>query len=168
MMKRFRSKFPVTDNLKDWVLVRCIPEPNSGCWIWLGCLMPNGYSKSGLEQPDGSWKGILGHRAAYEAFKGLIPAGLEIDHLCRNRCCVNPEHLEAVTTQINQLRGESASGKNARKTTCSKGHLFTPENTKYVKRRTTSLTHRECRICYNATMRKWYHNRKSRDAPSLP
>lgn len=97
---------------------RYVPEPNSGCWLWLG---PNatGYGQIKL---DGKVR--LAHRVSYELAKGPIPGGLEIDHLCRVRCCVNPNHLEAVTRRVNQLRGRGAAGTNSRKATCKRGHAF--------------------------------------------
>mgnify|MGYP001009386135 CR=1 FL=1 len=82
------------------------------------------------------------HRVMYTAFVGPIPGGLQIDHLCRNRACVNPAHLEAVTSSENKRRGSSPAAINARKTRCNHGHLYTPENT-YV----TKLGSRACRTC---------------------
>lgn len=97
--------------------------PFGGCWIWMGALYPKGYSSI--------WKNprsYLGHRIMYEEKYGKIPDGLELDHLCRNRCCVNPDHLEAVTHKINLLRGEGFSAKQARQTHCMRGHELSGAN----------------------------------------
>lgn len=89
-----------------------------GCWSWIGCKARGGYGMFRLG------KMVLAHRIAYEAYIGDIPQGLEIDHLCRNRSCVNPEHLELVTHQENTLRGDTLTAANARKTHCPRGHLY--------------------------------------------
>jgi hypothetical protein len=86
------------------------------------------------------------HRKAYVAAKGAIPAGLQIDHLCRNRACINPDHLEAVTFAENQRRGLIA--RRAR-TTCKNGHPYTAASL-YVLRGI-----RFCRICNAAAVRRW-------------
>lgn len=99
-----------------------------GCWQWRGLIMPDGY---GQVQMVGA-NARVAHRVAYEEVKGPIPAGLVLDHLCRNRSCVNPEHLEPVTHRENVLRGVNYIAQNANKTRCHKGHPFSPENT-YVK-----------------------------------
>lgn len=80
-------------------LKHAIPEPNTGCWLWLGHLNKDGYGR-------GSHKGAkwLAHRFSYETAVGPIGDGLEIDHLCRVRCCVNPDHLEPVTPIENTRR----------------------------------------------------------------
>lgn len=80
-----------------WSLI--LTEPNSGCWIWIGELNHSGYGMIDRKKA---------HRAVYEHFVGPIPDGLTIDHLCRVRCCVNPDHLEPVTNRENILRGQSA------------------------------------------------------------
>src|SRR5207245_8252545 len=93
---------------------------DSGCWEWTGAVQPNGY---------GRFDGGYSHRFSFESFRYSIPHGLQVDHLCRNRRCVNPFHLQPVTAQVNQLRGNSVSGINARKTHCIRGHEFTDDNT---------------------------------------
>jgi hypothetical protein len=77
-----------------------IPVTESGCWLWVGALTSQGYGQMrGMNH-----RVTRAHRVAYELFKGPIPEGLYIDHLCRVRCCVNPDHLEAVTQFVNMAR----------------------------------------------------------------
>lgn len=99
----------------------------NGCWQWTGNKHPdNGYARIWFDRHDDR----LAHRVAYEWAKGPIPEGLVLDHLCRNRSCVNPSHLEPVTSVENVMRGESAWAINARKTHCLRGHPFSDENTR--------------------------------------
>ena len=102
------------------------------CWIWTGAganSQRGGQWGYGRFQPElGSPKKVQAHRFAYEALVGPIPEGLHLDHLCRNRKCVNPEHLEPVTCQENRLRGEGFNAENAAKTHCPEGHPYSGEN----------------------------------------
>ena len=71
-----------------------------GCWVWLGAKMRNGYGQLVVGGVH-----YAAHRYAYQELVGAIPAGLDLDHLCRNRACTNPDHLEPVTRSENLLRG---------------------------------------------------------------
>lgn len=116
----------------------------NGCWEWIGGHTRHGYGS--LVPPGGA--PVLAHRHFYLLHKGQIPTGLQLDHLCRNRGCVNPDHLEAVTSRENSLRGA-----NRAKTHCKRGHEFTEANTI---RRVNHLGHprRGCLTCSRAAARK--------------
>lgn len=117
--------------------------PN-GCIEWIGGLNGVGYGQfySGHETPDDTGKAYA-HRWSYEHFIGPIPDGLHLDHLCRNRKCVNPTHLEPVTIRENLLRGIGPSAENAKKTHCPQGHQYAGDNL-YVQPATGM---RFCRTC---------------------
>jgi hypothetical protein len=86
------------------------PEPNTGCVLWFGGGAPNGYGHIGIKK-----KTRLAHRVSYELARGPIPHGLQLDHLCRVRCCINPDHLEPVTPRENVRRGDMLKVMRARK-----------------------------------------------------
>ena len=112
------------------------------CWEWIGQRNNRGYSVFYVG-PTAIPRQVLGHRWAYEFFSGQrIPEGMQIDHLCRVRHCVNPDHMEVVTPLINTMRGYSPTRLNAEKTACPAGHEYTPENTWVEKN-----GYRHCRAC---------------------
>lgn len=104
----------------------------SGCWLWVANTNGNGYGRFG---------NLYSHRVSFIAFNGPLPDGTEIDHLCRQRECCNPLHLEAVTHRENIRRGETPCSQNARATHCVRGHEFSEENT------FTKNGSRKCRMC---------------------
>jgi hypothetical protein len=107
------------------------------CWLWTNALNREGYGAFTI-----SGKKVGAHIIAFEWLIGAVPEGLELDHLCRVRSCVNPAHLEAVTHKENTLRGQSLQAENARKTHCKRGHPFNETNT-----RVEPDGRRVCRTC---------------------
>lgn len=107
------------------------------CWLWTAALH-NGYGSFYL--PGAGTR--RAHRIAYEALVGPIPEGLTLDHLCRNRGCVNPAHLEPVTNKENILRGVGITAENARKTHCVNGHPLEGYNLMF------QPGGRRCRECF--------------------
>lgn len=107
-----------------WTQVEKTGESLSSCWLWRGGITTGGYGYmyiGRLRKPA--------HRVAYELVKGSIPEGFQIDHLCRVRGCVRPDHLEAVTAAENNRRSLSRSAMAARRQSCANGHEYTDENT---------------------------------------
>jgi len=121
-----------------WEKVERPDDPSDTCLLWTDALSDSGYGTFCFGKSR-----VRAHRWSYEYHVGAIPDGLVIDHLCRVRHCVNPDHLEVVTMKENTLRGIGFSAVNARKTRCIYGHPFDEENT-YVY---PGGAKRGCRIC---------------------
>jgi len=114
-----------------------IDDTKGNCWLWTASKNRDGY---GMVRLDG--KNRSAHRVSFEIFVTDIPNYLMIDHLCRNRGCVNPEHMELVTNKENIFRGVGIAVTNSKKTKCHRGHNFTDENTFISK-----IGSRNCRKC---------------------
>lgn len=119
------------------------------CWEWIGGRTGSGYGVLWVNGKD-----VSAHRFSYELHRGPIPAGLAIDHLCRNRGCVNPDHMEPVTTRENLLRGVSPVAVNHVKTHCKNGHELTKENIREYEQ-PNGHTHRRCKPCQSRNHRAW-------------
>lgn len=123
-------------NSLERILSRTVRDPDTGCWCWTGA-RSGGY---GHVQVGGAVRET--HSVVYELVRGAVPRGLQLDHLCRLRCCVNPEHLEPVTRKENILRGTSQQAANAHKIHCGHGHELSGTNV-----RITRNGRRACRAC---------------------
>lgn len=125
-----------TSLLPDRIRSKIAPAAD-GCWLWVAGRTGSGYGAVKVNKRQ-----TLAHRTVYQLLVGPIPDGLEIDHLCRVRHCVNPAHLEPVPHRENTLRSPDApAAQNARKTHCPQGHEYTPENTRIKRRK------RHCIAC---------------------
>ncbi len=127
------------------------PEPNSGCWLWDGALDKGGY---GAILSTNCNSILRAHRVSYEIHYKIIPVGYVVDHLCGVRCCVNPQHLEAVTIGVNSRRGRN--GEHWRKKThCPRGHEYSGDNL-YI----SSIGSRVCRECQRRHGAAWRKRNK--------
>lgn len=125
-------------NERFWAKV----EFTDTCWLWTAAQVHNGYGRFSITPAVT----VLAHRFAYEFCVDTIPEGLVIDHLCRVRHCVNPDHMEVVTMRENTMRGDTLPARNAAKTHCKRGHAFDEANTAYYK------TWRICKACKRNTV----------------
>ena len=140
------TKPGTADGLPSRVLDKISPEPNTGCWLWTGSLNRGGYGMLWAHNKRG-----LAHRMVYLMSGKTIPDGLQLDHLCRVRNCVNPDHLRPVTQRENILRGSGMSTVHAAKSCCPKcgGSYHTLK----------SNGQRRCRACKNE-INRLYATRK--------
>ena len=138
-----------------FLMTKVIKLPN-GCWHWVYGVNTGGY---GAIKHEG--KNVLAHRASYELSKGPIPEGLDLDHLCRNRACINPDHLEAVPPVVNVMRGFGVGVLNLQKTHCIRGHELTAENI-YPPRTRSNPNYRICRLCNNINQQGYRDRKKAK------
>ena len=152
-----------TESDADRLKSRMAITPNE-CWEWLLSRDEDGYGKTHLgSRAEGTFRYVSAHRAMYEVVVGPIPDGLQLDHLCRNRACINPAHLEPVTLQENLRRGfpgRRAGGDRGaqRGNACSYGHPYTEENTRQNK------NGRACRPCDRRRSAEYAERQRARRA----
>lgn len=138
----------------DWLMRWGMPIPHSGCWAWMGSLNKSGYGSITI----GGWTRNA-HRVSYELACGPVPDGLDLDHLCRVRCCINPDHLEPVTRRENLRRGRGNRNLAAvavAKTHCPYGHPYEGPNLY-----TDARGRRTCVTCQRQRVRDWRSRRKN-------
>lgn len=124
-----------------------------GCFIWKRNIDGKGYGNF-------SYKGkrILAHRFSFRAFKSKIPKDLVVDHMCKNKLCVNPKHLRLLTRVKNVMIGKGIPALNAKKSKCKNGHNFSGKNL-LIRKNMNGNKKRKCRICCNLTQKKYYDSR---------
>jgi len=153
---------PVLERL----LAKVSVDPITGCWLWTGTVDAGGYARIKVGGRNGTMASA--HRVSYELHVKPIPEGLDIDHLCRVRHCVNPDHMEPVTHRDNVVRGlaptvsvAAAAAIKLARTHCKQGHEYTEDNT-YVYTRSNGKTHRQCRMCQHVRVTKPSYRAKRR------
>lgn len=140
------------EHLRQW-----IEQPPEECWVWTGPVSgyaPDCYGAVRLQPASIERAPRKVHRVTYELYREPIPPKMQIDHLCRNRMCANPQHLEVVTCRENLRRGFGFVGEQLRRTHCPQGHPLVEGNLVRYK------THKQCRTCTNARNARAYHRKR--------
>jgi hypothetical protein len=145
---RYKSipQFTPEQSEQFWTSVE-VPYQPSGCWIWKGSIGPKGYGRFSIRGHN-----YAAHRVSRQLLVSDVTPDKQLDHLCRNRLCVNPDHVEPATNRVNVLRGYGPTAINSSKTSCNRGHAYTPENTYLTPSRPGE---RACRICKSNTRRAY-------------
>jgi HNH endonuclease len=150
---------PVSAEKRFWAKVNkdgpIHPVLGTRCWLWLGKLDKSGYGTFHVTRVNNRPIRKKAHNFLISPPDGRVP-----DHLCRNKACVNPDHLEHVTGRENILRGEGLAAKNAVKISCKNGHPFDEKNTRHSL--DNGKARRTCRACARARVKKWNRKNKSR------
>ena len=133
MAQKGHPKRSLLDSFED----KCIKS--EGCWEWIAKIN----ERTGYGQIGYLGKHYLAHRVSYMLYKGALRDDLVIDHLCKNRWCVNPNHLEQVTSRENNLRSDNPAGLNARKNFCLRGHPLSGDNV-YIRKDRVGRYCKEC------------------------
>ncbi len=134
---------------KQGLFLAKVSKDADGCWNWTAFKNPCGYGMFKVR----NYETRLAHRCAYETWVGKIPVGTELDHLCKNRACVNPAHLEAVPHAVNVQRGDYT------KAFCVRGHASTPENRYYTKGKPGC-----CKLCHKMHRERYRKERNMHTA----
>ncbi len=125
------------------------------CWEWLGAINNHGYGTFSVARRTHS-----AHKFSYEMYVGAVPHGLDLDHLCRNRWCVNPAHLEPVTRRENTLRGEHPAAVSYVTKTCGRGHSITGDNVRVIRRH--GRQYESCLRCSRERLKRYRRNKRKK------
>lgn len=135
--------------LAERFATKYVVDADTGCWNWTATRHGAGYGT--IREGRRGSRALMAHRVSYEIHVGPIPDGLQIDHLCRNRGCVNPAHLEPVTSRENTMRGSTLPAANVQKTHCNHGHPYSGPNLLKLPN-----GERRCRSCSKVARRRYY------------
>lgn len=151
------SENPKCPDVKSRLTAKFTVDTETGCWVWNANKTPGGYGRIWV---DAVRRMVVAHRISYELHVGKIPDGLDLDHLCRNRACVNPAHLEPVSRAVNNQRTPRCA-----RQTCKEGHALNPSVD--YSTRGDGRRFRQCRICYKK-YKHLYDERIKNDRHKLP